>query len=368
MKRLSALLLSCAITAPGLSAVPAQDRAAQAAKPRPREQFQNAEVLYDWVTNRSGQRLRTFTTRPRLTSGKVPVIFFVGWLSCDSMEYPDSATRDGFGILLRRLIEESGFATVRMDKPGVGESEGVCEQADFQAEIEGWQAAFGSLSKYDFADADRVFVIGLSNGGGFSPLAAGKHAVRGFVSAGSWGRTWYEHMLELERRRLTGQKKSPEEIDAAQKIYSQFYDLYLNGGMTPGQILASHPDWKPLWGDSPSGQYGRPAAFYQQLQRLNLGEVWQRVDAPVLVIRGSADEMMSRADSETIAETVNRMHAGRARYVEIDGMSHGFTRSGKFCDEVVPLIFRWIREHSGEKRQAAADSGRFLTPARIGVR
>jgi hypothetical protein len=78
--------------------------------------------------------------------------------------------------------------------------------------------------------------------------------------------------------------------------------------------------------------------------------------------------MMSRADSETIAETVKRMHAGRSRYVEIDGMSDGFTRSGKFCDEVVPLILRWIREHSGEKTQAAGDSGRFLTPARNGVR
>ena len=63
-----------------------------------REQFQNADVTYDWVVNHSGQKLRTFITRPKATAGKVPVIFFVGWLSCDTMEYPDANTRDGFDI------------------------------------------------------------------------------------------------------------------------------------------------------------------------------------------------------------------------------------------------------------------------------
>lgn len=163
----------------------------------PREHFDHATVLYDWVVNGSGEKLRTFVTHPTGSSARVPVIFFVGWLSCDSMEYPDANTTDGFGIFLRRLIDESGYATVRMDKPGVGESQGDCAKADFQSEMSGWQAAFDSMSKYDFIDRDRIFVVGLSNGGGFSPLAVRDHPVRGFISSGTWGRTWYEHMLDL---------------------------------------------------------------------------------------------------------------------------------------------------------------------------
>ena len=54
---------------------------------RPCERFQNPEVLYDWVSNSSGDKLRTFITRPKNSSGKVPVLSFVGWLSCDSVEY-----------------------------------------------------------------------------------------------------------------------------------------------------------------------------------------------------------------------------------------------------------------------------------------
>src|SRR6266576_1541520 len=134
-----------------------------------RENFQNADVTYDWVTDNQGNRLRTFITRPKAAQGKVPVIFFVGWLSCDSVEYASGET-DGFGAMFWRLIEQSGYATIRMDKPGVGESQGNCAKTDFLTELSGYQAAFRATSKYEFIDGDRIFVVGLSNVGGTSVL------------------------------------------------------------------------------------------------------------------------------------------------------------------------------------------------------
>src|SRR6267143_6078242 len=194
---------------------------------QPREHFENADVLYGWVSNSRGDKLRTFVTRPRKLPGKAPVIFIVGWLSCDSIEYPQGET-DGFSALILRLIDQSGYATVRMDKPGVGESQGTpCSKADFQGELEGYQSAFDSMNKYDFVDTKQIFVVGLSNGGGAGPLVSRDHHVAGFVAASSWGRTWYEHMLENERVRLTTAKKSPAEVNDAMKAFTQFYDLYL---------------------------------------------------------------------------------------------------------------------------------------------
>jgi len=318
---------------------------AQTTRPEPkREHFQNAAILYGWAQDSRGERLRTFITRPNSANSKVPAIFFVGWLSCDSMEYPDANTKDGFGILLRRLIEQSGYATVRMDKPGVGESEGDCGKADFSEELSGYQSAFDEMLKYDFIDPAKILVIGLSNGGGTSALVPRQHPVRGYIAASSWGRTWYEHMLDLERRRLMEEGKPPAEVNAAVKAFVEFYILYLMKGMTPGQIIAQHPEWKSLWYDSPDGQYGRPAAFYQQLQALNLGEIWQKLNEPVLVIRGTADNIMSRADSEAIARIVNQVHPGNARYLQIDDMTHGFTVNGKFYEELIPTILTWMKE------------------------
>src|SRR5215469_6147004 len=118
-------------------------------------------------------------------------------------------------------------------------------------------------------------------------------SLSGYISASSWGRTCYEHMLELERRRLIAKKKSPADVNNDVKSFAEFYSLYLTKGMTPGEVIAQHPEWKNLWYDAADGQYGRPAAFYQQLEALNLGEVWQRVSVPVLVIRGKADTIMS---------------------------------------------------------------------------
>ena len=329
----AALLCVMSLLSPSLLAQPAP----------PREHFDHATVLYDWVVNHRGEKLRTFISRPAKSPGKVPAIFFVGWLSCDSMEYPDASTRDGFGLLLRRLIDQSGYATVRMDKPGVGESQGNCAKADFQSELKGWQAAFDSMAKFDFIDLDRVFVFGLSNGGGFSPLAARDHPVRGYISIGSWGRTWFEHMLDLERRRLMEERKPPAEVNASVKAFVEFYTLYLVKGMTPGEVIAQHPEWKALWNDAPDGQYGRPAAFYQQLQALNLGEVWQNVTAPVLVVRGTGDNIMSRTDSEAIVRIVNQVHPDHARYLQVEDLTHDLTINGKFDDDLIPAVLNWMK-------------------------
>jgi len=307
-----------------------------------REHFQTADVTYGWAQDSAGHKLRIFVTRPRNTAAKVPALFFVGWLSCDSVEYPDGET-DSFGAILRRLIDQSGYATMRMDKPGVGESEGDCSKTDYQTELSGYQAAFDQLLKYDFIDPTRIVVIGLSNGGGTGPLAPGPHPVRGYVAASSWGRTWYEHMLELERVRLTAAGKSPTEVNAAMKVFPFFYNSYLTEGQTPGQVLAGHPDWKALWYDAPDGQYGRPAAFYQQLQALNLGQLWGQVSVPVLVIHGSADQIMSTADSRAIADSVNHAHPGNATQVEIEGADHGLATRNKLDDRVVPTILDWLQ-------------------------
>jgi pimeloyl-ACP methyl ester carboxylesterase len=201
------------------------------------EHFQNAEITYHWVQDNRGERLRVFVTRPRNATGKIPAIFFVGWLSCDSVEYPDGET-DGFGAIFHRLVEQSEYATMRLDKPGVGESQGDCAKTDFTTELSGYQAAYDELLKYDFIDPERIIVLGLSNGGGTSVLVPRHHRVRGYIAASSWGRSWYEHMLEMERVRLTKAGKSPGDVNSAIKVFTEFYGLYLIRGMAPGEIVA----------------------------------------------------------------------------------------------------------------------------------
>jgi pimeloyl-ACP methyl ester carboxylesterase len=324
-----------------LSVIPSAPSFSQTLSARPREHFQNAEVVYRWAQDNAGHKLRTFVTRPKKAGGKVPAIFFVGWLSCDSVEYAGGEA-DGFGAIFWRLVEQSGYATVRVDKAGVSESQGDCAKLDFKTELSGYQSTFDEMLTYDFIDPAKIFVIGLSNGGGTSSLVPRQHPVRGYIAASSWGRTWYEHMLELERVRLASAGQSSADVNSGVKAFTEFYDLYLIRAMTPGTIVTQHPEWKAIWYDAPDGQYGRPAAFYQQLQELNLGEAWQKVTVPVLVMRGTADTIMSDADSRAISETVNRAHPGMAHYVEIAGGDHLLSVKGKLSDDVVPTMMKWM--------------------------
>src|SRR5215469_5234531 len=74
-----------------------------------REHIPGAEVFLGSVQSHEGYRLRSFITRPQGAKGKLPVVFVVGWLSCDSMEAP-KGPEDGFTQLLFDLASRSGFA------------------------------------------------------------------------------------------------------------------------------------------------------------------------------------------------------------------------------------------------------------------
>ncbi|MGH9754756.1 MAG: alpha/beta fold hydrolase [Blastocatellia bacterium] len=295
----------------------------------PREQLKGAHTIYDSVLTDFGSRLRMIVTRPQnaqgqIATGKLPVVFLVGWLSCDSVEYPFGPS-DGFGQAPHDIATKSGVVLVRTDKPGVGDSEGPgCVECDFQTELAGYRAAFRALKRYDFVDPDRIFILGLSNGGGFAPLVPQNEKVRGYIIAGGWAKTWFEHMIEHERRRLQLSGKNQGEIKDLMKGYAEFYTDYLVRKMTPREVLRAKPHLATLWYDMPEHQYGRPASFYHQLQDLNLASAWEKVDAPVLILYGEYDWIMSRADHELIAEIVNSKHPGRATFVELPKTDHLF--------------------------------------------
>src|SRR5438046_8247109 len=117
----------------------------------PRESYPNIDVIYDSVTAPDGKRLRTIITKPRNAKGKLPVIFVAGWLSCDSVEAP-AGTKDASGLVFQSLARLPQFTLFRLDKQGVGDSEGVCAETDFESELGGYRAAFAGLTHYDFID------------------------------------------------------------------------------------------------------------------------------------------------------------------------------------------------------------------------
>src|SRR5438552_16589013 len=175
------------LTAAIMLAVTAQAEELPRKSKTPRETYPRVDVIYDSVTAPDGARLRTIITKPRDAKGKLPVILVAGWLSCDSVEAP-ADTKDESGLVFRGLAQVQDFSLFRVDKQGIGDSEGVCSETDFDSELAGYRAAFRALKNYDFIDSNRVYILGISNGGGFAPLIpqldAEQAQVRGYISVG----------------------------------------------------------------------------------------------------------------------------------------------------------------------------------------
>jgi pimeloyl-ACP methyl ester carboxylesterase len=326
-------------------------------EPLPSEKLPGVEIIHDSVLTSEGYRLRSIITRPQNKPGKLPVIFLVGWLSCDSVEYP-LGPDDGFGQLLYDLATQSGMVLFRVDKPGTGDSEGpACSDLDLTTELASYKAAFKAMHAYDFIDPDRVFVLGMSNGAGFAPLVTHGTTVKGFIVVGGWVKTWFEHMLELERRRVQLSGMRLDKVAGAMRGYAEFYDDYLIKKQTPGEIIKAKPGFASLWYDQPDHQYGRPASFFQQMEQLDLLGAWSKVDTPVLALHGQYDWIMSREDHEIIAALANKKHPGAGTFLELSKTNHllyefdtpeeAFRNvpSGHYNPEATTAILNFLRHH-----------------------
>ncbi len=323
----------------------------------PLEEDPGLDIVYGEVTSSRGHRLRTIVTRPAGADGKLPSLILIPWLSCSSVEVLNRPL-EGMNRLLAGILRQSGFLVMRVERPGVGDSEGpACSRADLADEMAGERAALARLRAHPSFDPDRLFVLGMSLGGGRAPLLVTGEKVRGFISVVGMVKTWFEHMMEIERRRLTLSGRPAAEVNEAMRGYAELYGDYLLARRTPGQVVRRRPRLAALWLDEPGHQYGRPAAFYHQVQALNLAGAWARVRVPTLIVTGEYDWIMSQDDADIMAGLVNRNRPGLATLVRWPRASHELVQyptrqaafageGGTFDDALITLIVTWMKRQA----------------------
>lgn len=320
------------------------------------EAYPGVDVTYTSVPDSRGNDMRVIVTKPA-AAGKFATVFVAGWLSCDSIEAP-ATTRDPSGLVFRAIAQMPGFVLVRMDKAGVGDSEGDCAATDFNTELAAYRAAFRRMRSMDFVDPNRIFILGISNGGGYAPLAAEGAPVAGYVTVGGWSRTWYEHMLDIERNRYTLDGRSPTEITTLVSRSATLYHDVLIKGRQPEAVIKAEPALRTAWdSEDTKSLYGRPVAYYQQLQQLNLTEAWSKVRVPTLVLWGQYDWIMSRHDSEGIVNHINANTLGAAQLVVLPNAGHTMQnypnlktsfngRQSPFDQAIATRITDWLKAHA----------------------
>lgn len=324
--------------------------------PRPLESFKGVTTEYKSVVTPYGYKVQVIISRPEEAKGKIPGVFFVRWMSCDPIEKPVSR-KHGVAQLLEDFIQRSGYAVIRVEKPGLGDSEGPpCYNSDFQQEMAAHKAAYKVFTELDYIDTNKIIVLAHSNGAAWAPMVASGKMPAAYIVSGGWIKTWYEHMLEYKRKDFEWHDLPEAEVNRKMALVAELYSDFLIGKKLPGEVIRQKPHLKEIWDDEYDHLWDLPASYLMQLQDLNIAEAWKKVSVPTYAFYGEYDVAMSEADHRKMTDYV-KANGATANFEYIPKMEHSlfwfetrekamndFYGSGVYKPELANRLFDWLRK------------------------
>ncbi len=321
----------------------------------PEEEHDGLDTFYEEVTSTSGITQRVIITKPKTSRKSMPAIVLIGGLSCSSIEaYPNRS--NNWTRVIKDLVEKSDMIVMRIEKPGVGDSEGDCSKSDFHTDLAGYRAAIKLLKTKPYVDQSKIVVYGSSMGSALAPLLTNEFNLAGLISDGTFFKTWFEHMLEIERRILQMKGNTESEIVAKMnKYYIPLYYGMLIQKKTYQEVINAYPALKEHNYHGPYHMYGRPLAYYQQLQDFDLAGEWEKVKVPIRILRGTNDWIMSAYDNQMIVDVLEKQGHLNFQLYEYPGLDHWNTihekaldsfegKEGKWEDNISMIIVNWAKE------------------------
>ncbi len=305
-----------------------------ALKELPRESDPDFDTIYDAV-DVDGALHRVILTMPR-GDGPHPAMFFLQGVSCSSIEFPFTPQETVYQMIAG--VTEAGFATVRVEKSGCGDSQGApCEEMDLQTEIKAYRAAFDYAAKREGIDAKHIYLFGHSMGGVFAPLLAAERPVAGIIVYGTIGAPLEQYFADNDARQMPMIGNSGARLEQQLANSREFIQLFLVEKLTPAQVAERNPalrGYVALRGGDGTHVFGRHYSFWHQLADLKLPSPWTKVNIPVLALWGTSDVAATRDDHPLLVETVNAQHPGLAEFREVGGTGHGFELSPSMADSL----------------------------------
>lgn len=333
-------------------------------KPRPADDGPNYETIYDQVLSK-GNRIRMFVTRPKGATGKRPTLFLIQGIGYVSNEQPLTAP-GGYGRICK-AFNDKGYVTVRVEKPGLGDSDGgPADKVDFDGDLDSFRQALIKTKSYDFVDKDNIVIFGHSMGGCEGPMLASEIPVKGLAVYGTVIRTWHEYTFDMYRNQTSLKGEKPSSLDGLARGAVAALHLIFNEGLSPKEAKEKHPKWADAIDTfSPDGEHmsGMGLAFWRGCYAQNYASFWEKLDTNVLSIYGASDFIAERVDHPLIAETVNQLRPGKARFVELPNSDHGFRNTAsrkesqdtwgkpgkEFNPAICDLLTGWADEVTGRK-------------------
>ncbi len=334
---------------------------------KPMERSDKFEVSYGSVQV-GDFRVRTVWTKPK-GDGPFPTVYMIQGVHCGSIETamaPVHESRD-----LANGLAELGYAVVRIEKPGVGDSSGPpCGTIDWDLEVESFRRGLADTMTKPWVDKGRVFLFGHSMGGVTAPVLASEVDVAGIAVYGTSGLPWQEYLIENTRRQVSMEGTDHAELERVIKQSMRFHSLFFELDLPLSEMRAKYPDLAEFTTNSfTQGDqiFGRQEKFWQQMEDLEILSYWQKAETPVLAVWGGSEFVTSKRDHEAIVDAVNSWRPGTAKLAVLEGADHGLRRAAtamdsmaamadpsapsEFASEIVAMLDGWMKETAPSGRK-----------------
>jgi pimeloyl-ACP methyl ester carboxylesterase len=258
----------------------------------------------------NGFSLAGTLSRPANSTGPLPAVILVG----GSGPTDRDETVAGIPIFgeIANAIADAGFAVLRYDKRGVGQSGGRPESATLADYADDLRAAIHTLSDRKDIDKRRIVLVGHSEGGSLALLAASKEGrIAGVVLVATVGTTGAELNMYQVTHALERSNRPEAERQATIDLQRRIQQAVLTG-----------KGWENI---SVPNAVRRQAetAWFQSFLAFDPAKVMKDVDQPILIVQGMLDTQVPPSNADTL-ETLARARrkAGPVDVVKVPGVNH----------------------------------------------
>ncbi len=312
----------------------------------------------------AGLKLAGTLALPEGTTEPVPAVLFIhGSGPIDRDGNAPGMRMDAYRQLAHALAD-AGIGSLRYDKRGVGESEGVSAEASRNDLVGDVRAAFEALRAAEGIDPQRCFLIGHSEGSYLAPIIAAEDAgLAGLVLLAAAGQS-LDRVTRWQVETLARMQGMSEEEIAAVLVQQDQYIAFVKGSSgewsdySAEQLQEAMP-W--LSGEVAQQLLATPLSLAWVCEHYldNPLETIRRVSCPVLIINGEKDLQVPAAEAEPLKVALEEAGNDDVTALILPDLNHLLRHhpeapslvyrhiDDSIDPRVIETITEWLAEHSG---------------------